>query len=611
MKFFGMELPDKDQIPDRDMPKEKLNMHAIRWMAQVLGPKKWYSVGLTLITIFSTVFSFFSIFISRDLINMAVARDKEGFYRMVGIMVAFSVFSMAVSILASFLTFWCETSLQNSLKERLFSDILKRDYAEVTATHSGEWMNRLTGDTRIIASSLTGILPAIAGSVVSLFGAFFAMTLLDKWLVMMLVPAGFLLIFFTTIIRRIMKRMQKEAREADGKVRVFLQERLASLMIIRTFAAEQPVIKGAHEKLMEFQRIRNRNMLFRTTVGVGYSLITFAGSLFVLAYCSYGLLNGTMGFGDMTALMQLIGKVKAPFSNFSGIVAGYYTMLASTERLMEAELLTEDISRTEDQEKIMEMYKNRFVGIALKDANFTYRPRKRKDGSYSTSLKVLKDINVEVKKGEYVAFTGISGGGKSTILRLFLCLYPLDSGERILYTTDGPEPLTSAWRGLFAYVPQGNHLMTGTLREVICFGDEEKMKQEEKIREALKLACADEFVANLKDGLDTPLGERGSGLSEGQTQRIAIARAIFSEHPILILDEATSSLDGDTEQQLLKNLRAMTDKTVLIVTHRPAALDFCDRQIVIEALDPAEAAAVKEAEAVNDTVEVKLGQGKE
>ena len=209
---------------------------------------------------------------------------------------------------------------------------------------------------------------------------------------------------------------------------------------------------------------------------------------------------------------------------------------------------------------------------------------------------VLVDVTASVHRGDFVALTGISGGGKSTILRLFLCLYPLDSGERILYTTDGPEPLTSAWRGLFAYVPQGNHLMTGTLREVICFGDEEKMKQEEKIREALKLACADEFVANLKDGLDTPLGERGSGLSEGQTQRIAIARAIFSEHPILILDEATSSLDGDTEQQLLKNLRAMTDKTVLIVTHRPAALDFCDRQIVIEALDPAEAEAVKEIE---------------
>ena len=201
------------------------------------------------------------------------------------------------------------------------------------------------------------------------------------------------------------------------------------------------------------------------------------------------------------------------------------------------------------------------------------------------------------------------------MLRLILALLCPQSGEGTLssISADGSSeslPLTASARKLFSYVPQGNHLMTGTLREVICFGDEEKMKQEEKIREALKLACADEFVANLKDGLDTPLGERGSGLSEGQTQRIAIARAIFSDHPILILDEATSSLDGDTEQQLLKNLRSMTDKTVLIVTHRPAALDFCDRQIVIEALEPAEAEAVKEAESVSDSGAVRPMQSR-
>ena len=167
-----------------------------------------------------------------------------------------------------------------------------------------------------------------------------------------------------------------------------------------------------------------------------------------------------------------------------------------------------------------------------------------------------------------------------------MCLYPLDGGERYLTASKSEGeaaeyPLTAAWRGLFAYVPQGNQLMSGTIREIIAFGDPEAMKQEERLERALQISCADEFVAALEDGLDTRLGERGSGLSEGQMQRIAIARAVFSDRPILILDEATSSLDEATERKLLTNLRQMTDRTVLIITHRPAALQICDREVAM------------------------------
>lgn len=168
-----------------------------------------------------------------------------------------------------------------------------------------------------------------------------------------------------------------------------------------------------------------------------------------------------------------------------------------------------------------------------------------------------------------------------------MSLYPLDSGERYIEGNSNPDtgttrqPLTARWRGLFAYVPQGNQLMSGTIREIVAFGDAERMRQETLLMWALQVACADEFVYALKDGLDTVLGERGSGLSDGQMQRIAIARAVFSNHPILMLDEATSALDEVTEQRLLANLKAMTDKTLLIVTHRPAALRICDKQIIM------------------------------
>ena len=191
---------------------------------------------------------------------------------------------------------------------------------------------------------------------------------------------------------------------------------------------------------------------------------------------------------------------------------------------------------------------------------------------------MLENISLEIQKGEYVAFTGHSGCGKSTALKLLMSIYRLDSGKRLLVGKDGSsQPLDSRWHRLFAYVPQGNQLMSGTIRDIVSFADKSQSGDEEKIARALKIACADEFVGELESGIDTLLGERGKGLSEGQMQRIAIARAIFSESPVLLLDEATSALDSQTEKRLLENLRSMTDKTVVIVTHRPAALEICDR----------------------------------
>ena len=188
-----------------------------------------------------------------------------------------------------------------------------------------------------------------------------------------------------------------------------------------------------------------------------------------------------------------------------------------------------------------------------------------------------------MEKGCYLALTGHSGCGKSTLLKLLMALYPLDSGQCFLQSRDGEQPLTAAWRGLFSYVPQGSQLLSGTVRQIVSFSDAAAARDESRIRQALRIACAENFVDALEQRLDTPLGERGAGLSEGQLQRLAIARAVFSDRPILLLDEATSALDEATEVQLLANLRQMTDKTVLIVTHRPAALAIVDR--IVELAD--------------------------
>lgn len=216
---------------------------------------------------------------------------------------------------------------------------------------------------------------------------------------------------------------------------------------------------------------------------------------------------------------------------------------------------------------------------------FTYFPNVESIGSLTKEAQpaVLDNISVRVKKGEYVAFTGHSGCGKSTVLKLMMCIYRLDGGKRFITDNKGrTQTLGTKWHRLFAYVPQGNQLMSGTIREVISFADKSRSSDDEAIARALKISCADDFVYDLENGVDTLLGERGTGLSEGQMQRIAVARAVFSESPVMLLDEATSALDENTEKRLLENLKQMTDKTVIIVTHRPAALGICDRVLSFE-----------------------------
>jgi ATP-binding cassette subfamily B protein len=246
-------------------------------------------------------------------------------------------------------------------------------------------------------------------------------------------------------------------------------------------------------------------------------------------------------------------------------------MLASADRLIEAERFAED-NRTPAVSDVERFYREEFQGLELRNACFTYRVGRE-------SPQLLKGMDLTIRKGEYVAFTGPSGCGKSTVLKLLMCLYPLDSGERNVMSTSEKHPLTAGWRGLYAYVPQGNQLMNGTIRDVVTFGEQGVKDRDEAIYRALQIACADQFVRELPQGLDTMLGERGAGLSEGQMQRIAVARAIYSDRPVLLLDEATSALDDATEKQLLKNLRAMTDRTVIIVTHRSAVLDVTDTEI--------------------------------
>ena len=452
-----------------------------------------------------------------------------------------------------------KSTFENSCKARLFQQILSKDYGYVTSVHSAEWMNRLTSDTVVVSTGLTEIVPGIAGMAAKMIGALSMIIVLEPRFVFIIGIGGIFMIVLTSIFRKKLRAYHKIMQEKDGKVRIFLQEHLHSLMIVKVFTKEQDTYKQSLQTMEEHQRARMDKTRFSNICNIGFSFMMNGAYVLGAIYSVVGIYRGTVSYGTLMAMLQLINQIQSPFANITSYIPKYYAMIASSERLLEIESSVQD--RIENN-GCMD-----FESISLDNIDFSYEKSREE---------ILNDFSFTLHKGECVGFTGPSGCGKSTVLKVLLSLYPITSGKKKIFYNDKEDELTSKYRHLFSYVPQGNQLMSGTIRDVVTFSN---VENEKKIWNALKIACASEFVQKLPDGLDTKLKEQGSGISEGQMQRLAIARAIYSNRPILLLDEATSALDVNTEKQVLSNLKEMKDITVIIITHRLEALSICTREV--------------------------------
>lgn len=508
----------------------------------------------------------------RDIINEAMAGDKSKFYHAVFMFALLVCVQLALRALVRYFEEFSRSIFENRFKKRLFTTLMKKDYASVVTVHSGEWMNRLTSDTVVVANGLTEILPGLAGMAVKLVGAVSMIIVLEPRFMYLILPGGALLLVFSTAFRKVMKSLHKNVQEQDGQLRMYMQESLSGMLVVRSYGVEESVAESAGKKMKGHKNIRMKRNHFSNFCNIGFGFVMNGAYVLGAFFCGYGILNGTMSYGTFMAVIQLIGQIQLPFANISGFLPKYYSMMASCERLMEAENYKDSGDGiVKSSLEVKEMYKERMKSLVLEDVSFSYS---------GGELKVLSDVNLTIYKGDCIAVMGRSGCGKSTLLKLLMGVYEPDSGTiKVEMNNEDREP-SIEWKRLFAYVPQGNCLMSGSIRDVVTFYRSHS-ESGISVEEALKLACAD-FVWELPEGLDTMLGEKGAGLSEGQMQRIAVARALYADAPILIFDEATSALDENTELKLLEQLKTLTNKTILIATHRKAALDMCNRQLVFD-----------------------------
>ena len=515
--------------------------------------------GISLLGVSATALALCMTLVTKELIDGATSHNIGLLWKYGALLVLITALERGISVLLGYLRTKTDARMQQEMQRQVTASLIGKEYPALKPFHSGELVSRVFSDVSVVKRGLLNLLPSILRILVSFFGAAGILISMDWRFVPILIAAGVLGGILTAAFRDPMKQRHKRMQEAEAKLQASTQETLENVRLIKASVSEERTLEAINtqrERLVR-EQIRNGKLSIAMNNGVG-GLFDISWLLCNLWGC-VKIYQGTFTYGGLAALIQLVSRIQGPIASAVDLIAEVYGVVASAERLQE-------VIGLPDEEEGVRL--KAFDEIRLENVGFQYE---------ESPESVLQDVNAVIRRGDFAALTGISGGGKTSLFQLLLGIYRPNTGSVLFVNGTESVPASKGTRSLFAYVPQGNMLMSGTLRDnLTMFTDH---ATEEEINTAVHAACLDELVEKI--GLEAKLGERGIGLSEGQAQRLAIARALLTDAPVLLLDEATSALDEETEAQVLRNIDAMREKTVIIVTHRRAALRICDYMLQI------------------------------
>lgn len=546
------------------IPKFKYTASMIlKWLWGAWQGNRFQSILNASIGLGQVVVSLLQIWTMQRAIDVASGAREGNIYWAVGLMALVVVCEFALSISSVWVKNLLGVKAQNRMQQRMLDRILRSEWHGKETRHSGDVINRLETDVGTVINFLTETIPNTLSVLAMFFGAFFYLFAMDKFLSLAIVCMLPIFLGFSRIYIGRMRQLSKDVRTSDSKVQSVLQETVQNRMLVKTLEIDDAMVG----KLEDTQSELRQNVIKRTRFRLVANLIIntgFAfGYLFAFLWAALRLIDHTLTFGGMTAFLQLVNRIQGPARSLTSLIPSFVSVFTAAERLMELEE-----NPLEEQGDPIDLEAP--CGVRLNQVSYAYD-----DGKGN----VIDHLDFDFYPGSCTAILGETGAGKTTLIRLILALVHPTGGKAEIYNESKVKELSPRLRCNFVYVPQGNTLLSGTIRENLRLGRLDAT--EEEMFGALHQACAD-FVKELPDGLDTQCTEAGGGLSEGQAQRITIARALLRNRSVMLFDEATSALDPETEKQLLKNILANHDKTVIFITHRPAVVEYCDQTLRVE-----------------------------
>jgi len=547
------------------LPNKKYRAKTIvKWLWQSSSDNRLQAILNTAIGLAQVVVSLASVWAVQTAIDIA-SHNKEGDVISAVLVMAGLV---ALNFVLNISSVWVRNILgikaQNRMQRRMLGRILHSEWQGRDSMHSGDVLNRLEQDVNNVVNFVAETLPN-AVSVVALFlGAFVYLFTMDHSLALIIVVMFPIFLVLSKIYMGKMRQLTREVRESDSQVQSLLQESVQNRILVKTLESEDEIVdrlSDQHSALREKVVKKTRfSVISNLIVNVGFA----TGYLVAFAWSALRMSVGSLSYGGMTAFLQLVNKIQNPARNLSKLVPQFVSVFTAAERLM----LFEDIPLEEKGEPIEVEGP---CGIQINEVSFAYPD--------DPDTPIIDKLSFDFKPGTCTAIVGETGAGKTTLLRMILALIRPDSGNVYIYNKVERFIVSPLTRCNITYMPQGNTMLSGSIRDNLLLGNVDAT--EEQMYEALDEACAD-FVRELPDGLDTEMTEQGGGLSEGQAQRICIARALLRNSPLMILDEATSALDPETEKKLLNNILENNSRTVIFITHRPIVLRYCDTSLNLE-----------------------------
>lgn len=534
-----------------------------RWLWRASKTNRTQAIINASIGLLSVVVSLAQVWAVQHAIDVAAGNIPGSLLNAVAFMGLLILANFALNIASVWVRNILGIRAQNRMQQRMLDRILRTEWHGKETLHSGDVLNRLEFDVSNVVVFITETLPNVLSVLMMFLGAFFYLFSLDRILALITIAIIPVFIVFSKIYIGQMRRYTRQVRDSDSKVQSVLQETIQHRMLIKTLESDDTAVN----RLEHTQSELHQNVVRRTKFSLFSNLVLnfgFAlGYLVAFAWAALRMSRHTLTFGGMTAYLQLVGRIQGPARNLTKLVPAFVSVFTAAERLMELE---EDPLEEQGDPVMLDVP----CGVRLNHVYYQYSAAERL---------VINDLSFDFKPGSSTAVLGETGAGKTTLIRIILALLKPQQGSVTIYDSHESMALTPRMRCNIVYVPQGNTLLSGTIRDNLRLGRLGATDRE--MAEALHTACAD-FVFDLPDGLDTECSEAGGGLSEGQAQRISIARALLRDRSIMLFDEATSALDPDTERQLLGNILGRHDRTIIFITHRQAVVDYCDQTLHLE-----------------------------